>query len=191
MKVELKDEQVVLDDFFKVVAGRLRFEKFDGEMSPEVRRLCLERGEAVAVVLFNRSNHSLILIEQFRYPVYRAQQYRNGWLYELVAGVVESGETPEEVVRREVLEEAGYQVENIEFLTRVYPTPGGTSERISIYYAEVAQKKSDGGGLAIEHEDIRVLELPAARVYKMIEQGEINDAKTLIGLLLVKDRVNA
>ncbi|MDZ7289991.1 MAG: NUDIX hydrolase [candidate division KSB1 bacterium] len=189
MKVELNDEQVVYDDFFKIVVGKLRFEKFNGQMSEKVRRLCLDRGDAVAVVLFNPRNQTLILIEQFRYPVYRALQNQNGWIYELVAGVIEPGEMPEEVVRREVMEEAGYKVENLELLARIYPSPGGTSERIHIYYAEVTDRENRGGGVATEHEDIRVMELPVAQVYAMLEQGLFEDAKTLIGLWYAKQKV--
>lgn len=189
MKVEIKKERVAYKDFFKIIVGRLRFEKFDGTMSREVRRLSMERGDAVAVVLFNRQNNTLVLIQQFRYPVYRALEKKNGWLYELVAGVVEHGETPQEVVRREVMEEAGYKVKNLKLLARIFPSPGGMSERIYIFYAEIAARKSAGGGLASEHEDIRVLELPVAKVYKMVEQGKIEDAKTLIGLLYARARV--
>lgn len=103
---------------------------------------------------------------------------------------MESGETPEDVVRREVMEEAGYKVDNIELLARIYPSPGGMSERIYIYYAEVIERENDGGGVAHEHEDIRVIELPAARVYEILEKGEIEDAKTVIGLLYAKERIH-
>jgi len=183
MKVDRLEEQLVYNDFFKITAGRLRFEKFNGEMSAEVRRLCLDRGDAVAVVLFNKPKQKLVLIEQFRYPVYRALNKQNGWLYELVAGVVEKGETPEQVVEREVMEEAGYRIKNIKLLATVFPSPGGTSERVYIFYAEIAGRENAGGGLASEHEDIRVMELPVGKVYAMLKKGQIEDAKTVIGLL--------
>jgi ADP-ribose pyrophosphatase len=189
MKVELADEQLKYDDFFKITVGRLRFEKFNGKMSAEVRRLCLDRGDAVAVVLFNRKKRTLILIEQFRYPVYRALKKKNGWLCELVAGVVEKGETPEGVVEREVMEEVGYTVKNVKRLTCIYPSPGVLSERIYIYYAEVAEQINRGGGLASEHEDIRAIELPVKKVYGMIKKGLIEDAKTLIGLMYAKEKL--
>jgi len=188
--VELNEEQEVFKGFFKITEGRFRFQKFDETMSDEVRRLCLDRGDSVAVILLNRHDNTLILIKQFRYPVYRAQNHQNGWLYELVAGVVEARETPEEVVRREAMEEAGYEVENLALLACVYPSPGGTSERIYVYYAEVTARGYEGGGLASEHEDIRVIELPVNQVYEMVEQGLIEDAKTLVGLLYAKDRLN-
>ena len=173
MKVELKDEQTAYDDFFKIFAARLRFEKFNGEMSKEVRRLCLDRGDAMAVVLFNRQSNKLVMIEQFRYPVYRALQRKNGWLCELIAGVVEMGETPEQVVAREVMEEAGYLIKNAKLLSTVFPSPGGMSERVYIFYAEVAGRENAGGGLASEDEDIRVMELPVGKVYAMLRRGEL------------------
>ncbi len=182
-KVEVSEERLAYDDFFKITAGRFKFEKFDGEMSEEVRRLCLDRGDAVAVVLFNRQTSKLVLIEQFRYPVYRALHGENGWLCELVAGVVEAGETPKEVVAREVMEEAGYRIKNVKLLSTVFPSPGGTSERVYIFYAEVAGRENAGGGLASEHEDIRVMEMPVSKVYTMLKKGRIEDAKTMIGLM--------
>jgi ADP-ribose pyrophosphatase len=189
MKVKLQREQLAYNDFFKIVVGRLQYEKFNGRMSEEVRRLSVDRGDAVAVVLFNRRKKTLVLIEQFRYPVYRAQKKKNGWLYELAAGVVEKGETPKEVVAREVMEEVGYQIKNIKPLICVYPSPGAVSERIYIYYAEVVKQVNQGGGLISEQEDIRVLELPVKKVYQMVERGQIEDAKTLIGLMLAKEKL--
>jgi ADP-ribose pyrophosphatase len=182
-KVEISEERLAYDDFFKITAGRFKFEKFNGEMSEEVRRLCLDRGDAVAVVLFNRQTGKLVLIEQFRYPVYRALQGENGWLCELVAGVVEAGETPKEVVAREVMEEAGYRIKNVKLLSTVFPSPGGVSERVYIFYAEVAGRENAGGGLAVEQEDIRVMEVPVGKVYAMLKKGQIEDAKTVIGLM--------
>lgn len=182
-KLEFIEERLVYDDFFKITAARLKFEKFNGEMSEEVRRLCLDRGDAVAVVLFNREKNKLVLIEQFRYPVYRALDRKNGWLCELIAGVVEAGEKPEEVAQREAIEETGYQIKNVKLLARVFPSPGGMSERVYIFYAEVAGRENSGGGLASEHEDIRVLELPINKVYAMLKKGQIEDAKTVIGLM--------
>jgi len=186
-KVEVIDEKLVLDDFFKIIAGRLRFEKYDGSMSEEVRRLSLQRGDAVAVVLYDRAEKKIILVEQFRYPVYKALGNRDGWIIELVAGMVEKGETPEDVVRREVLEEAGCEVEKLDYLGRILPSPGGASERIMLYYAEVARWENAGGGLSDEHEDIRLIARPVREVYDMVRRREIEDAKTLVGLWFARD----
>jgi len=86
-------------------------------------------------------------------------------------------------VAREVMEEAGYRIKNVKLLSRVFPSPGGLSERVYIFYAEVAGRQNAGGGLASEHEDIRVMEMPVSKVYAMLKKGQIEDAKTMIGLL--------
>lgn len=188
-EVRLVEEKVVFDDFFKVIAARLRFEKFSGELSNEVRRLCFERGDSVAGVLHNPESNTILLIEQFRYPVYKAEGHAGGWLLEIVAGTTESGETPEQVLNREALEETGYAIRNIQPLAVVYPSPGGTSERQYLFYAVLARRENAGGGAAHEHEDIRVLEFPARQVYEMIAQGELHDAKTILALLLARERI--
>lgn len=188
-RVEVDDERVVYDDVFRLIQAHLRFEKFDGTMSDTVRRLCFERGDAVAVVLHHPQRHTLVLVEQFRYPVFRAMGRRNGWLYELVAGTVEAGETPEEVARREVLEETGYQLAYLEPLASIFPSPGGASERIFLFYGQLGERKEPGGGAPAEHEDIRVVECPVEHVLEMVSKGQIQDAKTLVGLFFAMDRL--
>lgn len=185
-KVELKDEKIVFDAFFKIYQSTFRFEQYSGELSDELTRLTLDRGDAVAVLLHCEARGTFLLAEQFRFPVYRAGDPSQGWIYELVAGVIEEGESPEDVARREVLEEVGYEVTELKYLTTCYLSPGGTTEKICLYYGKVAQKKGEGGGIAAEHEDIRTVEIPIHKAYEMIDRGEIRDAKTMIGLLLAR-----
>ena len=82
-KVLIDRKRYILDDFFKIEEAYLRFEQFNGEMSPLVRQLTLERGNSVAVLVFNRSTEKLILISQFRYPTYRND---DGWTIRTTAG---------------------------------------------------------------------------------------------------------
>lgn len=127
------------------------------------------------------------MIRQFRYA---AVSKAGGWLTETVAGLVDPGETPEDAVRREILEEAGYDIERLERIFCFYPTPGITSERIILYYAETRGNGpvAKGGGLAHENEDIRVLELPLGEALAQLDRGEIVDAKTIIGLMWLRER---
>ncbi len=106
-RVEILNQRVVFDDVFKIEEATLRFERLNGQMSEPVRRLVFERGDAAAALLWNRDIQKVILIKQFRYPTYKKGP---GWLWEVVAGMVDQGERPEETIRREVREEAGYQV---------------------------------------------------------------------------------
>lgn len=187
-KVSIERKRYILDDFFKIEEAYVQFEQFNGEMSPLVRQLTLERGNSVAVLVFNRSTEKLILISQFRYPTYRNN---HGWTIETIAGMVDSGETPEEAARRELQEETGLNIDSFEPITAFYPSPGGSSEQIYLYYSEVsgeqAKYKKSGGLLAIG-EDIKVIELTLAEALAKIKTGEILDAKTIIGIYWLENR---
>ena len=190
-KVSIDRKRYLLDDFFKVEEAYLQFEQFNGEMSPLVRRLTLERGNSVAVLVFNRSTEKLILISQFRYPTYHNN---HGWTIETIAGMVDRGETPEESARREIQEETGLNIETFEPIASFYPSPGGSSELIHLYYAEVSgdqAKYTKNGGLRASGEDIEVVELSLAEALAKIKTGEIIDAKTIIGIYWLDNRQKA
>ena len=187
-RVEIESREVVFDDFFKIEKATLRFERFDGTMSPTVKRVCLERGDAVAALLFNRDTGKLLLTYQFKYPTLRQG---DGWVAEVLAGMIDEGETPEQALAREVEEEAGFQIKHSTHLHTFYVSPGGTSERIFLYHVEIsdADRNGPGGGLASEAEDIRLLEYTPAEAFALLDRGEVNDAKTLIALMWLRDRL--
>jgi nudix-type nucleoside diphosphatase (YffH/AdpP family) len=180
-KVHIISEKVVFDDKFKVLETRLQFEKFDGQMSPPLRRLTFERGDAAAALLWQRDKQRLLLVEQFRQPTYTKGP---GWIIEAVAGMVKPREEPEAAMRREILEEIGYQVRDMEYIATFYLSPGGSSERIFLYYAEVGEsdRVEAGGGAAGEHEDIRLVEYSKSEIDAALDRGEIEDAKTLVAV---------
>jgi ADP-ribose pyrophosphatase len=188
-KVVVQRKKLLLDDFFKVEEALVSYELFDGRMSQTVRRLNFERGDAVAVIVFNRESRKVVLARQFRYPAY---ERGDGWLLEVVAGILEKGEEPGETARREVLEEVGYRVRKPVHLFTFYASPGGSSERIFLYYAEVteADRIDGGGGVDSEHEDIRVHEYSLTETWRLMDSGEIVDAKTIIALMWLKNRLN-
>jgi ADP-ribose pyrophosphatase len=151
-------------------------------MSPLVRRLSLERGDSVAVLVFNQTTDKLILVSQFRYPTYQNQ---DGWIIEAIAGMVDPGETPEESAQREVQEETGLNIDRFEHITTFYPSPGGSSERIHLFYSEVSGDKAkyqETSGLIGEGEDIKAVEITLTDALERIKSGEIVDAKTIIGI---------
>jgi ADP-ribose pyrophosphatase len=180
-KVDIQQKRLVFDDKFKVQEATLQFELFNGSMSDPVRRLVFERGDAAAALIFHRDTQKVLLTNQFRYPTYEKGP---GWLYEIVAGSVDEGETPEETIRREIYEEIGYQVHDIFHISTFYLSPGGLSERIVLYYAEVgdADHVSNGGGVAAEHEDIKIVAFTLPDLWHALANNEIQDAKTLIAL---------
>jgi len=181
MKVIIEKEQLVLDDYFKVGEAILQHERFDGSMSPSMRRLNFERGDSVAVLLWNEDKEKAILTKQFRYPTYKKGE---GWIIEVIAGSLKPQEDPMEAMQREVLEETGYQVEHLDFLHTFFVSPGGTSERIHLFYAATnnAAKIEEGGGLATENEDIELVEWSKQDMQAALSNHQILDAKTLIAV---------
>jgi nudix-type nucleoside diphosphatase (YffH/AdpP family) len=188
-KVRIEKKRYVLDDFFKVEEAYLQFEQFDGEMSNTVRRVSLERGNSVAVLTFNRYINKLILISQFRYPTYKNG---HGWTVEAIAGIIDAGETPEDAARREVQEETGLIISSLEHITTFYPSPGGSSEQIYLYYSEVSGESTminHPSGMVNEGEDIISLEISLEDALGKIRSGEIIDAKTIIGIYWLENRL--
>lgn len=183
MKYTLIEQQTLHRGFFRMDVVRLRHDRFDGG-ELEIRREYLERGDAVVVLLHDPSRDEVLLIEQFRIgPVARGD---NPWLIEVVAGMLHEGEDPEECARRECVEEAGYEPMELTPLGDYYVSPGGTSERIFLYMAEVDRDKpvGSGGGLDEEHEDIRVFWVSREEALAMVRDGRINSSGPMLALLL-------
>jgi ADP-ribose pyrophosphatase len=180
---------MVLDDFFKVEEAHLRYELFNGEMSRTVRRFSLERGNSVAVLVYNLDTKKIILLNQFRYPTYKQG---HGWLTEIVAGMIDEGETPEESARRELLEEAGLTISTFEHVCDFYSSPGGSSEIIYLYYAEVSGRFAvpvKTGGLAGHGEDILTIECTLEEVLELIGTGALIDAKSIAAIFWLENRL--
>ncbi len=197
-KVVITKKTLALDDFFQVEEAHLQYELFNGEMSRPVRRFSLERGSSAAVLVYNLDTKKIVLISQFRYPTYKNG---HGWLTEIIAGMVDSGEKPEESARRELLEEAGLTVSTFETICSFYPSPGGSSEMIFLYYAEVSGEfalynktgefalYNKTGGLPGHGEDIVSFEMTLDNALKDIREGKIMDAKTIMAIIWLENRM--
>jgi ADP-ribose pyrophosphatase len=187
MKVIIKNSERVYDNIFSVDKVILQHEKFDGSMGKEIVRLNFNRGNTVAILLYNPETQSVILVKQFRYPAY--VDNGPGWPIECVAGIVDNGEIA--VAKKEVLEETGFKVEKLIYLTQIYPSPGGCSEKITLYLAYVDEddKVKEGNHMGVGNEDICVVTVPLSKALDMVKSGEICDAKTIISLYFLRDRV--
>ncbi|HEY5029273.1 MAG TPA: NUDIX domain-containing protein [Candidatus Angelobacter sp.] len=166
---------------FRIEEVTLQHELFNGSMSEEITRLILQRGDSVAMLLCDREKQTVLLCEQFRAPTL---DQGPGWLIEIPAGTLESGEDAEECARREALEETGFSVKTLRRIACVYLSPGGSSERIHLFYGDVstADRAGKGGGVVNEGEDIRLIFVPTEEAIAKARSGQILDAKTLIGL---------
>jgi nudix-type nucleoside diphosphatase (YffH/AdpP family) len=181
----LARKQVFKQAIFRIEEATLRYMKYAGVMSEPIVRLNLDRGDSVAILMHNIDQDTVVLTEQFKYPTYDPAGKRgDGWIIELPAGMVDEGESPEDAVRREVIEETGYALESVRHISTFYVSPGGTSERIILYYAGVraTDRTDQGGGVASEGEDIRVLSVRVGEALQMIDDGRIADAKTIVAL---------
>ena len=186
-KVDVLRRKRLFDDVFKIDEAELRFELRSGQMSAPVRRLSFERGDSVAAVVWRRDNDTLLFTEQFRFPTVAKGP---GWLLEIIAGMVDAGETADAAIRREIEEELGYRVHQVTPISTFYVSPGGSSERISLFSVEAsaADQVSEGGGAAAEHEDIQIVTMARTAARDALDQHRFVDAKTIIGLQWFFDR---
>lgn len=180
-QVEILDKEVCYRGFFRLEKYRLRHRLYDGTMSGVIQRELFERGHAAAALLYDPQRDAVVMLEQFRIG---ALEVEGGpWLFEIVAGMIEQGERPEEVVRREAIEEAGCAIKALEFICEYLVSPGGTSECISLYCARVDAAGVGGiHGLNEEDEDIRVQAIPFDVVWRWFENGCINSASPIIAI---------
>jgi nudix-type nucleoside diphosphatase (YffH/AdpP family) len=181
-RIEIIEEtEVFKQAIFRVVAATLKFELYDGTMSDKLVRLNLDRGDSVAALIHDVQNDVLLMTEQFRYPTHEKGP---GWLTEIVAGMVDTDEAPADSMRREIWEEVGYRVSSLQHIGTFYLSPGGSSERIHLYYSAVdqADRGSSGGGELSEGEDVLVMKMPVDQALEELDRGRIMDAKTMIAL---------
>lgn len=187
-RVVLHKVETLLNDFFKVQRAIVQFEKYDGGLSEPVERLIFERGHSVVILLYDAEADEFVFVEQFRYPTF-SEDPENGWMLEAIAGMIDTGENPLHAARREALEETGYEAREVEALAEFYVSPGGSTERISVFWGRLGRQAGAGGGKKGEMENIRVVRMPVAEAYQKLEQGFFKDAKTIIALQAVRERL--
>ena len=179
-EVRILSSQRVYDGYFKIDEARIRLERFSGELSDSLTRYSFERGDSVAVLPYDARERSVVLVQQFRYPAF--VRGGPGWLWETIAGTLDQDEDPADAVRREALEEAGYRLGPPEQVMIVYPSPGGSSERMYLYLAPASamDRLAAGCGAVAPGEDILVREFSLGEAMAMVGDGRIVDAKTIL-----------
>lgn len=170
-------------DFFAVREDWLAFPRFDGCISPVVKRASFLGGDAVTVLPYDPATDSVLLVRQWRHGAF-SRGDTNPWTLEPAAGRIDPGEQPKETARREMAEETGLAAGDLHFVGRYYPSPGAFSEYLYSYVAEADLSGVDGGvgGLAEEAEDIMRHVVPLEEALALIETGGINTGPLILSL---------
>jgi ADP-ribose pyrophosphatase len=180
--VEILGAETGFARHLQVEIVRFRHRLFAGGWSAERVFDIVRRGPAVGVLLYDPDRDSVVLIEQLRVAALYAG--RSPWQIETVAGLVDAGETPEEVARREVREEANLDpIGALLPIQTMLPVTGSYDEAVSLFCGRVDCRAAAGVyGLVAEGEDIRVLVKTVAEIEAMLDSGEIESAHTLVCL---------
>lgn len=181
-KVDLFERETLFQGYFRLDRFRVQHESARGGLTEPFTREVLDRGnKVVGVLLFDPQHDKIVMVEQFRAAVMSKND--NPWMLELVAGVIDTGESPEEAARREALEEAGCQVAELQKLFAYYTSPGVLSEHLTLYIGRVtAPQDGIACGLKEENEDIRVRVLDAGTAISYLYTGKLRDASSVIAM---------
>jgi GDP-mannose pyrophosphatase NudK len=185
-QVKIKKEKVLSDEHTTLKSIEFDMQKKNGEWETQTREV-FDHGNAATVLLYNPDEKTVLLTKQFRIATY-VNGNSTGMLIETPAGLLEEGEAPEKTMIREIKEETGYDVNEVKKVYEAYSSAGAFTELIHFYVASYRkdQKVAKGGGLEEEGEEIKVMEVPFAQAFRMMESGEIKDAKTILLLLHAK-----
>ena len=179
--VEVVEREACFRGFYQLDRLHLRHRLFAGGMGKLINRELFVRHDAVCVLPYDPQRDCVVLIEQFR--VGALDKSLNPWLIELVAGLIDKDEQPEEVARREAVEEAGLELAELWPLTQYYPSPGGSDERVHLYVGRCDSRGAGGvHGLEEEGEDIRVLVWSFDEALAALDDGRIDNAASIIAL---------
>ncbi|MDP2716461.1 ADP-ribose diphosphatase [Rheinheimera sp.] len=179
--LEILDKSTVFQGFFRLDRYTLRHRLFNGGWSEPMQREIFERGHAAVVLPYNAETDEVVLIEQVRLGA--AFSSASPWLLEAIAGMIEPGETAEQVAQREAEEEAGLTISELWPMLSYLSSPGGTTERIQLFLGRLTQPVQSGiFGLADEHEDIKVHLVTRPAAMQLLAEQKIDNAASVIAL---------
>ena len=192
--VTIHKKERIFKRYFAIDRYLVSYKRFDGTESRIVDREIFERdSDAVAVLAWDKKTDEIALIEQFRPGALKDE--KSPWLIEIVAGIIDPGETRVQAAIREVKEEIGLTLteKQLHYVTSDYPTPGGASELVTLYIADADLSNLEKhGGLDVESEDIRVFKASLKDAYENVKNGRIHNSVAIIAiqhLLLEKESI--
>ena len=180
-KFKILNKKNIHNGFFKMNEITLKYKKYDGSWSNEIKRELFGGAQVSAVLPYDPENKKIVLIQQFRPGT--ISRDCNNYLDEIVAGIIDPNETPEDTASRECLEETGCKVKNLRSIQGYFPAPGSSESFYHLYLAEViSPDKETIRGLENENEDILVKSYTFEQVKEKMEKNEILNGLTLIAL---------
>jgi len=177
LNINVIKDKILSENWFVLRNMTYELTRSDGSVVRHKREV-YDRGNGATIMLYNRRKQSVVLVRQFRVATW-VNGNEDGMLIETCAGLLDNDE-PEVCVRKEAIEETGFEVGEVRKLFELYMSPGGVTELIHFFIAEYsdAQRANDGGG--VDDEEIDVLELPFSKALEMVANGEIRDGKAVI-----------
>jgi len=184
-KIRNINKDILSDNWYTLNKYTYEYQKEDGSWETQIRE-SYDRGNGAAILLYNKEKGTVVLTKQFRMPTY-VNGNPSGMMIEVCAGVLD-GADPEDCIKKEVEEETGYQIHHVKKVFESYMSPGAVTEILHFFIGEYQEqmKIGDGGGADDESENIEVLEILFDEALKMITNGEIKDAKTIMLLQYVR-----
>jgi GDP-mannose pyrophosphatase NudK len=177
LNIHVIKDKILSENYFLLRNMTYELTCHDGSVVRHKREV-YDRGNGATVLLYNRSKQSVVLVRQFRVATW-VNGNQDGMLIETCAGLLDNDE-PEVCIRKEAIEETGYQVGEARKVFELYMSPGGVTELIHFFIAEYSEAQRANGGGGVDDEAIEVLELPFTQALQMVANGEIQDGKAVI-----------
>ncbi len=184
-RVRIREVNTLSDDWYLLRKTTFDYLMGDGSWKT-VTRETYDRGNGATILLVNRERGTVLLTRQFRFPAY-VNGLEDGMLIETCAGLLDN-QSPEEAIRREAEEELGVKVGEVHKVLETYMSPGSVTEKLLFFVADYDSPAGEVAGNSEEGEDIEVVELGLDEALDWIDNGRIQDAKTIILLLLAQTK---
>ena len=184
-KIKILKTEILSNNWYVLKKVTYEYVKKDGTRHTQSRE-AYDRGNGATILLYSKEQRTIVLTKQFRLPTY-VNGNDSGMLIESCAGLLDK-DNAEDCIRRETEEETGYKIKDVRKIFEAYKSPGSVTEMLYFFIAEYSRsmKVNEGGGVEHEEENIEVLELDFDEAMKMIEKGEVKDAKTIMLLQYAK-----
>jgi ADP-ribose pyrophosphatase len=178
---QINEQKTVYEGFYKIESVKYSHSLHSGDMTGPIDAELFVRGDVVGLLPYDPVSDQVALIEQFRIGAMHNKP--DPWLVQIIAGMIDTDETPEQVVIREAKEEAGIELVDVELMSRYIASPGASTEEVYVFYAETDLSQVGGThGLVEEDEDISVKVMPADDAIALLDSGQIKNALSIIAL---------